>query len=162
MGILGDIVRRELKGDDKKEDFYLLYNKCTFDKFSVVDEGKYNGHDYKIGSYGKYPGIIIYSPIELSPFAGKDIVNFKDRNGKLKPFVRSTYMDKVAVWKSMEKHESFEHMYCDGGDFVMDFEDFEYGHRYTIKELKSDVMSVIDQIIKERDDYFQQTIKKCK
>lgn len=145
MGILGNIVNRDIRGDMRKEDSSLLYFNLEETMRLSVETGEYREMKWEIGTCGEYPYINIRHQTTPSVFSGMNFVRLPDRNGK------ELQISRLCIINAREQMETiFIHSYNSKGDYT--FSGY-CGHKYTVRELKDDIKSIIDSIIKEEDKY---------
>lgn len=159
MGILGNIVNRDIRGDTRKEDSSLLYFNLEETMRLTVETGEYRGMKWEMGTCGEYPYINIRHQTIPSSFSGMNFVHLPDRNGKELNINRLCIMHPVipvinGTWTGGQVETIFIYSYNSKGDYVFSG---HCGHKYTVRELKDDIKSIIDSIIKEEDEYI-----KCK
>lgn len=154
MGILGNIVNRDIRGDARKEDSSLLYFNLEETMILTVETGEYGGMKWEIGTCGEHPHINIYHQTTSSAFAGVNFVRVRlpDRNGKELEIDRLCIArpDINGTWTGCQRETIFIYSYNKKGDYTFSG---HCGHKYTVRELKDDIKSIIDSIMKEEDKY---------
>lgn len=156
MGILGNIAKRDIRGDTRKEDSALLYfnPEDTMGMATIVEYGEYRGIKWNLGTCGEYPYVSILHQTVPSTFAGMDFVRLPDRNGKELKVNRIcvTHPGINGTWTGGQMETRFIYSYCNKGDYK--FSGYG-GHKYTVRELKEDIESFIDSIIEKEDEFIK-------
>ena len=162
MGILGNIVNRDIRGDARKEDSSLLYFNLEGTMTLTVETGEYGGMKWEIGTCGEHPYINIHHQTTPSAFDGIDFVHLPDRNGKklkinrlciMHPVINGTWNGGISgTWTGGQRETIFIYSYINREDYTFSG---CCGHKYTVRELKDDIKSIIDSIIKEEDKYIK-------
>lgn len=155
--VLGNMILRQTIGELRKEDLNILYNN-ELKPHTLIEKGEYKGFKYVIRSNGRYPVINIENPLMVSAFSGQTKILMPDRTGK-----------KIEVLRGFSPTSCmFNHTYAYPGDYVKivdgayvpettDKKTAPYGHKYTVDELKNDIRSIIDYIIKSEKEFIKKT-----
>lgn len=155
--VLGNMILRMTTGELRKEDLNILYN-AELKPRTLIEKGEYRGFKYVIRSNGRYPVINIETTSVMSAFSGQSKILMPDRTGKKIEVLRGFSPDSCM----------FNHTYAYPGDYVkiidgtytpetVDKKAAKDGHKYTVDELKSDIRSIVDYIIKSESEFIKKT-----
>lgn len=143
MGLLNDIVKRDLSGDERKEDVsnMSLYPEVLVDK-GLVRTGEYRKVKYEIFTTGVYPYVVmIFNPETCVRWPW--LMHIKDADGNRRRCILYTefnaslqaYNHLVRIW------------YMDDTDFILGREMNKEGKVHTVKNITADVRVFVDQIL---------------
>lgn len=111
MGIIGDIAKRDLAGETRKEESCLLYSYGVNETINI-ESGEYKNMKWSIGTCGECPCVYIFCPAVPSVFAGMSQVYLPDRNKKMLNISRM-----MLTVSSYQSEIKFIYTYCHDGDY---------------------------------------------
>lgn len=144
MGLLNDIVKRDLSGDERKEDVsnMNLYPEVLVDR-GPVRTGEYRKVKYEIFTTGTFPYVVMtFNPETCVRWPR--VMHIKDADGnrrkctlyaELYDISLKAYNHLVRVW------------YMDDTDFILGRDMNKEGKVHTVKSITDDVRVFIDQIL---------------
>jgi len=142
MGILNDIVKRDLNGGVKKEDEFEVYfpnnnhGKCM----RLLKREEYHGVNYTIMTSGDYPFIDI---TVMGGNVGTDNyveMNIRDRMGR----IRTVHVKRIEEFGGYDNWKIVYNSYWDYIPRVVN------GQVHTVESLTEDAESYIDQILQKK------------
>lgn len=150
MGLLSDIVKRDLSGNERKEDVsnMNLYPEVLVDK-SPVRTGEYRKVKYEIFTVGTFPYVVmIFNP--ETRVRWPRVMHIKDADGNRRHCTLYTEFN-VSL-----KVETYNHLvriwYMDDTGFILGRETNKEGKVHTVKTITADVRVFVDQILTGRFD----------
>lgn len=146
MGIINDIVRRDIKGTPNRETlttaFYELYSSDYTTR--IVRMGTHRNMKYEVCTCGAYPFIILtIDPLNVR----KDDMMVKDRDGKYVYVYVSRYSPVYGITTTIRYNHDCDYMVSKN----------ENGKIHTTEELLKDAEWFIDRIL-EKDYLYMEEI----